>query len=780
MKNILKVKQYIQDLIPYREVINTLSSPLNEGVVQTKNNKIFAVYKYIIREDNYDNRNMERRSNAFKELLYSFDKRFTLTFDYVKTRKIYEYPRVESDLKGVNSAEEKLSEYYNGDILFKTTLYLSVCMSFTNKDVGSKKIKPILTEEHLKDFESAINMVKSYESECGLKGDLLKGNELYTYLVRGLTSSFDDDTILNLPSVPLNDGISNESTFYPSCYPLKIDDRITYCHRVSNIPSYSEPNMFDFISLLPFPTRIVIKYNPHSKKETEDFLYKKKKEAKTSLFNIGAVLRTKANEQIDEDEVNYTSLSLKEETDNALSTVNDDNIVGGFYNINIMLTDIEDNEKMLNDRSSYLLKTASENHFGIKKEERLNTFAYFSSVVIGGGSNLNHNLSFYLSHNVADTFLTRGKTEDIPSPYLKEITHSDIPFMVCETLTSEIFNFSPFAEENVGHTLMVGETGGGKSITLSHFALEWLKYENTRVVYIDTGLSMLKALRENNGALYYPMNDDTVFSPFHKAKDNVSHVIAFVESMMIANGENFAPKYSTVIKEVIDELPYGEENLETFYALIKNKLGGDDPLSLVLFQYVDSLGEGIFNGKSNPFGNHRFIGIECEKLLIGQSKKLVYPSLTYILTECEKLFTPENPCMVILDEGWLYLKDEFFSFYIQNWLKTLRKKNAFVVLATQEITDLTSSPIATTILSSCKTRIFLSNRRAEEPLLKDSYKFLNLEDWEINIIGNLPKFYAYVKNGMRGVPITFNSTPILEHLKTEGEMKRTLNIKGVK
>ena len=74
-----------------------------------------------------------------------------------------------------------------------------------------------------------------------------------------------------------------------------------------------------------------------------------------------------------------------------------------------------------------------------------------------------------------------------------------------------------------------------------------------------------------------------------------------------------------------------------------------------------------------------------------------------------------RPTLLIIDEGWLALDDEGFAGQIREWLKTLRKKNASVVFATQSLSDIDGSAIAPAIIESCPTRLFLPNERAIEP-----------------------------------------------------------------
>ena len=68
------------------------------------------------------------------------------------------------------------------------------------------------------------------------------------------------------------------------------------------------------------------------------------------------------------------------------------------------------------------------------------------------------------------------------------------------------------------------------------------------------------------------------------------------------------------------------------------------------------------------------------------------------------------PTLLIIDEGWLALDDATFGAQLREWLKTLRKKNASVVFATQSLADIETSAIAPAIIESCLTRISTAER----------------------------------------------------------------------
>ena len=64
-------------------------------------------------------------------------------------------------------------------------------------------------------------------------------------------------------------------------------------------------------------------------------------------------------------------------------------------------------------------------------------------------------------------------------------------------------------------------------------------------------------------------------------------------------------------------------------------------------------------------------GFEMEELMHGKSA--VLPVLTYLFHRLEERFDGA-PTLLILDEAWVFLDDPLFAGRIREWLKTLRKK----------------------------------------------------------------------------------------------------------
>lgn len=101
-------------------------------------------------------------------------------------------------------------------------------------------------------------------------------------------------------------------------------------------------------------------------------------------------------------------------------------------------------------------------------------------------------------------------------------------------------------------------------------------------------------------------------------------------------------------------------------------------------------------------------------------------------------------------KGWLALDDEGFAGQLREWLKTLRKKNASVIFATQSLSDIDGSNIAPAIIESCSTRLPLPNERAIEPQIAAIYRRFGLNDRQIELVARATPKREYYCQSRRG------------------------------
>lgn len=109
------------------------------------------------------------------------------------------------------------------------------------------------------------------------------------------------------------------------------------------------------------------------------------------------------------------------------------------------------------------------------------------------------------------------------------------------------------------------------------------------------------------------------------------------------------------------------------------------------------------------------------------------PVLAALFHEIERSFD-RRPTLLVLDETWLFLGETSFAAKIREWLKTLRKKGVAVIFATQSLDDVARSSIASALIESRPTQIFLPIPRALEPASSDLYRLFGLNRRQLGLI----------------------------------------------
>ena len=114
-------------------------------------------------------------------------------------------------------------------------------------------------------------------------------------------------------------------------------------------------------------------------------------------------------------------------------------------------------------------------------------------------------------------------------------------------------------------------------------------------------------------------------------------------------------------------------------------------------------------------------GFEMEELLLHASAARAV--LTYLFRRIERRLNG-SPALIGLDEAWALLDDPVFGPKIREWLKTLRRKNASVVFATQSLADVTESRIAPACFVAAGPSVPADRHPLIEPQSRAAYERL--------------------------------------------------------
>ena len=329
------------------------------------------------------------------------------------------------------------------------------------------------------------------------------------------------------------------------------------------------------------------------------------------------------------------------------------------------------------------------------------------------------------------------------------------PLLFGKTEGSTPFRFSLHVGD-VGHTLVVGPTGAGKSVLLALMALQFRRYAGAQVFAFDFGGSIRAAALAMGGDWHdlgggLTEGDDLSVSlqPLSRLDETAERAWAadWVVAILMREGVEITPEVKEHLWTALTSLASAPAEERTITGLAVLLQSNDLKQALRPYCVGGPYGR-LLDAESEHLGEATVQAFETEGLIGTGAAPAV---LAYLFHRIEDRLDG-SPTLIIIDEGWLALDDEGFAGQLREWLKTLRKKNASVVFATQSLSDIDGSAIAPAIIESCQTRLLLPNERAIEPQITAIYRRFGLNDRQIEILARAtPKrdYYCQSRRGNR-------------------------------
>lgn len=646
--------------------------------------------------------------------------------------------------------EERRAWYAKGEN-YESSYYLSVYWLPPLDNVGKLKQifienhyeKAASLEEHVAYYIHHINQIFSMFKSLHIpEVEWLTADELAFYLHSTVSIR---QTKIKLPKNPLLlDGLLFDTPLSGGMEP-KLDQRylamvvpLTYANR-------SQFGMFDALNRLNFSYRWVTRFYCLDKQEAlaEIRTYQRGWQAKVQP--IRAMIKELATGHSAPGDVDTNAEMKVDEIKTVQQLVESDAVNYGFYSTVLVVHD--ENEEALQAKAKEIEQLFL-NNFGIRaKTEDLNAIdAWLGSIPGNTYNHVRHPMlsTANLAHMTPTTNIWAGE---------KRNRHLDGPALIYTRTTGN----TPFRlnlhVNDVGHTMLAGPTGSGKSVHLCLIAAQFRKYKDARVYIFDKGASSKILTYAVGGRFYDLANEDKgslSFQPLRGIDDGKERMWASEWIYDFLRQENLTinPEVKKHVWTALTGMAAMKpeyRTLSTFKSLVQNKEVKDAITPLTL----DGAYGAMFDANEEKLAFSAWQTFEMETLM--NTPTVVSPTLAYIFHRIEQALDGV-PTMIILDECWLFFENPVFAEKIREWLKVLRKTNAIVIFATQSLADITNKAIFPTILESCKSKIFLPNQNALEPRSKEMYAAFRLNDRQVQIIAEAKakKEYYYVsENGCR-------------------------------
>jgi type IV secretion system protein VirB4 len=290
--------------------------------------------------------------------------------------------------------------------------------------------------------------------------------------------------------------------------------------------------------------------------------------------------------------------------------------------------------------------------------------------------------------------------------------HLKAPLLYAQTSGSTPFRLSTHVGD-VGHMLIVGPTGAGKSVLLALIAMQFRRYKDAQVYIFDKGCSARAAVLAMGGShhgLGADSGEGIAFQPLRgiDAMGERAWASDWICALLANEKVTVTPDVKDMVWSALTNLASAPPQSARSRALPCCS----SPRRCAQRWALHA--RGPFGRLLDAAATSVLGSLQCfeTEALMGQAG-VVAPVLTYLFHRLEALH--RRPTLLILDEAWIFLDHPLFAARIREWLKTLRKKNVAVLFATQSLADIADSTIAPAIIESCPQRILLPNDRAIEP-----------------------------------------------------------------
>jgi type IV secretion system protein TrbE len=393
-------------------------------------------------------------------------------------------------------------------------------------------------------------------------------------------------------------------------------------------------------------------------------------------------------------------------------------------------------------------------HDAVLIEERYNLLNAFLAVIPGNHA---YNLRYLwlLNTNYADLSFLFAENAGEPVN-----AHLGAEYLaVLETGQSAPY-FLNLHYQDIAHTIILGATGSGKSFFLNFLLTNMQKYQPLTYIFdLGGGYEHLTRLFEGS---YLPVgieNRSFTINPFRlePTKENLHFLYSFVRVLVESGGYQMTSHDERDLYDQVENL-YAVDAEQRRLFTLRNILNRSLAQHLAKWCQGGQYGA-LFDNVEDNLTFARFQTFDFEGM--DKYPQILEPLLFYILHRANAAIYDAAEATTfkafVMDEAWRFFRNDTIKQYIIEAVKTWRKRNAAMILATQSSDDLHRSELMSIIVESCATKIFLANPGMDREAYRQTF---HLNETETQKIANLlPKQQVLLKRPDRSKVLHLNVDP---------------------
>ena len=278
--------------------------------------------------------------------------------------------------------------------------------------------------------------------------------------------------------------------------------------------------------------------------------------------------------------------------------------------------------------------------------------------------------------------------------------------------------------EDLGNCLLIGPAGSGKTGLLGSVSLMALRRPEARIVIVDKDYGLSVMVRAAGGSyLVLPSGSPSGLAPLQglsNSPDDLTFLEKFIRNLILADGRGDLSSDEderlgrAVARQM--EMPPAMRGLAGIAVMLGQRSKDGAAARLRKWCRGERLGWAFDNERDELDMTPRIVGFDTTALL--RDEQVCSPTLSYLFYRTRKLIDG-RPIILAIDEFWQTDKVPAFREENNDHLKTIRKNEGVVLLATQSARDAINSPNSHTFKQQVPTKIFFGDESASRADLVD-------------------------------------------------------------
>ncbi|MFB0936634.1 MAG: hypothetical protein QMB52_12740 [Propionivibrio sp.] len=718
---------------------------------------------------------VDRYANLVEHAFRGFSERFTVWFT-VDRRRISEYPASEFSNPVAEWVDQQWRHQFQTQGQYQNFLYLSVLYTppggadgfmekvaqYVKNDNSSllkalwQAAKTSLSKEHMYHFEAnqLLAFVGDFEEKLAsfeqtiLDVDLhrLKNDDLLGFLHRRCSPSSYQEKV-KVPEIP-----AYLDSYLPGDLLLSRGDTLGFrgsngdkhvaAMSLKDWPDWTHPGILDDLLAIPGELTIsqVFRFTDNLKSKAYiESVEKHNRAMQKTLF--GYLKEAMTHEE--SNQINYGRVLLADDASAALTEMTSHNRGYGYYNLSVVTYGDSADEA---ETTLRVVNQVLQRRGYLTVRETMHLLSAFVGTIPGQWGELVR-WYFVSSANIAD--LAPVRTLGIgqkANDYFRD-QRGDGEDQPALTVLSTEFNtpyYFNFHQADLAHTVAIGPSRTGKSSFMNFLISQFQKYEPCRTIIFDKDYSCRIPMLLQGGDhvdLGHGAESAVSLNPMRLVGDPSSRIwlTHWLEMLLTSKGYQMKSADIDNVTQALNKLaaqPQHMWRLQSLSAFLSKQLQEE------LHPWIAS------GAYSKYFDNATDTFVLGNKTCVEMGGLFANPTVATLFIDyafyCIQQQLDGQPTLIYIEEAWFMLANEQFAKGIDNWLRTLAKKNAFLLMATQSLQEIARSPIFATIIDNIPNRIFLPNAQAltHGEMYRDLFQ---LNDEQINRIRNaIPKRNYYI------------------------------------